>query len=72
MEDKNVCPKKRENTQKRKTEWKPQNEGGTADKNAVCCLTVKKGTDIPIAPPLYSLNNKRGNSILALRKMNYK
>ena len=32
----------------------------------------KEGTDIPIAPSLYNLSNKMGNSLLAVRKINHK
>ena len=32
----------------------------------------KKGSDIPIAPSLYSLSNKMGNSLLAVRDINHK
>jgi len=32
----------------------------------------KKGSDIPIAPSLYSLSNKMDNSLLAVRDINHK
>ena len=32
----------------------------------------KEGTAIPIAPSLYSLSNKMGNSLLAVRDINHK
>ena len=32
----------------------------------------KEGTAIPIAPSLYSLSNKIGNSLLAVRDINHK
>ncbi len=32
----------------------------------------QKGTDIPIAPSLYSLSDKMGNSLLAVRVINHK